>query len=193
MRQVLDVCLYGTFAMCRAVAQGMIDRRYGRIINLSSRAYLGNPGQANYSAAKAGVIGLTKSIAKELGRHGITVKRDRAGVDRDRDGSVASEVRRHCRSSNRRERRSAAWGSRRRGGSSRVPRISRGRVRLRRRAPCVRRPVWVSSNVEASGTAHRRLLSDRDGPGEAAIRPEHLAGDVAHARTAEKDQRPTLF
>ena len=72
-RQVLDVCLYGTFAMCRAVAPGMIDRQYGRIINLSSRAYLGNPGQANYSAAKAGVIGLTKSIAKELGRHGITV------------------------------------------------------------------------------------------------------------------------
>jgi 3-oxoacyl-[acyl-carrier protein] reductase len=72
-RTVLDVCLFGTFATSRAVAPGMIERQYGRIVNLSSRAYLGNPGQANYSAAKAGVIGLTKSLSKELGRHGITV------------------------------------------------------------------------------------------------------------------------
>jgi 3-oxoacyl-[acyl-carrier protein] reductase len=72
-RTVLDVCLFGTFATARAVAPGMIERKYGRIVNLSSRAYLGNPGQANYSAAKAGVIGLTKALSKELGRHGITV------------------------------------------------------------------------------------------------------------------------
>jgi 3-oxoacyl-[acyl-carrier protein] reductase len=71
--RVIDVCLYGTFATCRAVAAGMIERGYGRIVNISSRAYLGNPGQANYSAAKAGVVGLTKALAKELGLHGITV------------------------------------------------------------------------------------------------------------------------
>jgi 3-oxoacyl-[acyl-carrier protein] reductase len=71
-RTVLDVCLFGTFATARAVAPGMIERGYGRIVSLSSRAYLGNPGQANYSAAKAGVIGLTKSLSKELGRYGIT-------------------------------------------------------------------------------------------------------------------------
>lgn len=71
--RVIDVSLFGTFAMCRAVAPRMIEQKYGRIVNLASRAYLGNPGQANYSAAKAGVVGLTKALAKELGRHGITV------------------------------------------------------------------------------------------------------------------------
>ena len=78
--RVLSVCLYGTFACCRAVAPLMIEQRYGRIINLASRAYLGNPGQANYSAAKAGVIGLTKALAKELGRHEITVNAVAPGI-----------------------------------------------------------------------------------------------------------------
>ena len=72
-RTVLDVCLFGTFATCRAAAAGMVDRGYGRIVNISSRALHGNPGQANYSAAKAGVVGLTRALSKELGRHNITV------------------------------------------------------------------------------------------------------------------------
>src|SRR5260370_7413029 len=50
----------------------MVPQAYGRIITVASRAWQGNPGQANYSAAKAGVVGLTKSVAKELGRHGVT-------------------------------------------------------------------------------------------------------------------------
>jgi 3-oxoacyl-[acyl-carrier protein] reductase len=90
-RTVLDVCLFGTFATSRAVAPGMIERQYGRIVNLSSRAYLGNPGQANYSAAKAGVIGLTKSLSKELGRHGVTVNAIAPGMIAERaiaDNSV---------------------------------------------------------------------------------------------------------
>jgi 3-oxoacyl-[acyl-carrier protein] reductase len=72
-RLVLDVVLFGAFFTSRAVAPAMIEAGYGRIVNITSRAYLGNPGQANYSAAKAGLVGMTKALAKELGRHQITV------------------------------------------------------------------------------------------------------------------------
>lgn len=70
---VIEVSLLGAFRLSRAVAASMIQAGYGRIVNVASRAYLGNPGQANYSAAKAGLIGLTKALAKELGRSQITV------------------------------------------------------------------------------------------------------------------------
>ena len=69
---VIGVCLTGTFLCVREAARPMTDQGYGRIITVASRAWQGNPGQANYSAAKAGVVGLTKSVAKELGRHGVT-------------------------------------------------------------------------------------------------------------------------
>jgi 3-oxoacyl-[acyl-carrier protein] reductase len=69
---VLGGCLTGTFYCIREAARLMIAREYGRIVTIASRAWHGNPGQANYSAAKAGVVGLTKSVAKELGRKGIT-------------------------------------------------------------------------------------------------------------------------
>jgi 3-oxoacyl-[acyl-carrier protein] reductase len=69
---VIGVCLTGTFLCVREAARLMTAQAYGRIITVASRAWQGNPGQANYSAAKAGVVGLTKSVAKELGRHGVT-------------------------------------------------------------------------------------------------------------------------
>lgn len=69
---VVRVCLTGTFICVRAAARVMTQRKYGRIITVASRAWHGNPGQANYSAAKAGVVGLTRSVAKELGRHSVT-------------------------------------------------------------------------------------------------------------------------
>jgi 3-oxoacyl-[acyl-carrier protein] reductase len=71
--EVLDVNLSSMFYLCRAFAPSMRARRYGRIVNLSSRAALGNAGQANYAAAKAGVQGLTATLALELGPDGITV------------------------------------------------------------------------------------------------------------------------
>ena len=69
---VLNVHLRGSFLMSRSVQKHMVDQRYGRIINLSSSSALGNRGQANYSAAKAGMQGLTKTLAIELGQFGIT-------------------------------------------------------------------------------------------------------------------------
>ncbi len=69
---VLGVHLKGAFNMTRAVQKYMVDQHYGRIVNLSSSSALGNRGQANYSAAKAGMQGFTKTLAIELGPFGIT-------------------------------------------------------------------------------------------------------------------------
>ena len=69
---VLGVHLRGAFLMSRAVQKYMVDQKYGRIVNLSSSSALGNRGQVNYSAAKAGMQGFTKTLAIELGRYGIT-------------------------------------------------------------------------------------------------------------------------
>ena len=72
--EVIRVNLKGTFNCTKAAAKTMLKQRYGRIINISSIAGVaGNPGQANYAASKAGIIGLTKTVAKELGSRGITV------------------------------------------------------------------------------------------------------------------------
>jgi 3-oxoacyl-[acyl-carrier protein] reductase len=71
---VIDLNLTGVFLCTRAVSKVMLKQRSGRIINIASVAgQMGNPGQANYSAAKAGVIGFTKTVAKELSSRGITV------------------------------------------------------------------------------------------------------------------------
>lgn len=70
---VIDVILKGAFLTCKAVMPHLINQGWGRIVNISSRAYLGNPTQANYSAAKAGLLGLTRALALEQGRYNITV------------------------------------------------------------------------------------------------------------------------
>jgi 3-oxoacyl-[acyl-carrier protein] reductase len=71
---VIDTNLRGTFNTARAVSRKMLRRRGGSIVNLSSVvAVHGNPGQANYAASKAGIIGLTKALARELGSRGVRV------------------------------------------------------------------------------------------------------------------------
>jgi 3-oxoacyl-[acyl-carrier protein] reductase len=69
---VLDVNLKGAYLVSRAVQRQMVPAGYGRIVSLSSTSALGNRGQANYAAAKAGIQGLTATLAIELGRYGIT-------------------------------------------------------------------------------------------------------------------------
>ena len=70
---VVDIILKGTFLCSRAVLPKMMERRWGRIVNISSRSLFGNPGQTNYSAAKAGLVGLTRSLSLESAKFGITV------------------------------------------------------------------------------------------------------------------------
>ncbi|MEM3684906.1 MAG: beta-ketoacyl-ACP reductase [Conexivisphaerales archaeon] len=71
--EVIKVDLYSIFNCTKQVVPGMIKVNHGRIVNVSSMSWLGNVGQANYSAAKAGVIGFTKTLSKELARYNITV------------------------------------------------------------------------------------------------------------------------
>ena len=71
--RVNGVCLKGVFNTCRAAAPTMIAQAYGRIVNIASRAVVGDVNKSNYSAAKAGVVGFTRALSQELGRHAITV------------------------------------------------------------------------------------------------------------------------
>jgi len=70
---VIDVNLKGTWLMCREAAKIMREQKSGRIINITSRAWLGNAGQSNYSASKAGIVSLTRVLALELGKYNVLV------------------------------------------------------------------------------------------------------------------------
>lgn len=71
--KVVDINLKGTWLMCKVASTLMREQKSGRIINIASRAWLGNRGQSNYSASKAGVVGLTRVLALELGKYGVLV------------------------------------------------------------------------------------------------------------------------
>ena len=92
---VLDTNLRGAFVAIRAVSRGMIKRRWGRIINIASIVGLtGNKGQANYAASKAGLIGLTKSVAKELGSRNVLVNAVAPGfIETDMTAAMTPDAR----------------------------------------------------------------------------------------------------
>jgi 3-oxoacyl-[acyl-carrier protein] reductase len=77
---VVNLNLRATFLCCKYGTPPMVAKKWGRVINMSSRAHLGNKGQTNYSASKAGVIGLTRSLAFELGKFGVTANCIAPGV-----------------------------------------------------------------------------------------------------------------
>ena len=92
---VLDANLRGAFVAIRTASRGMIKRRWGRIVNIASIVGLtGNKGQANYAASKAGLIGLTKSVAKELGSRNVLVNAVAPGfIDTDMTAAMTPEAR----------------------------------------------------------------------------------------------------
>jgi 3-oxoacyl-[acyl-carrier protein] reductase len=93
--KVIDVDLKSVFLCTKAVLRYMLKARWGRIVSLSSIAGLvGNPGQANYSSAKAGIIGFTRTAAREVGSHGITVNAIAPGfIETDMTSRMKEELR----------------------------------------------------------------------------------------------------
>ena len=93
--KVIDVDLKSVFLCTKAVLRHMLKARWGRVISLSSIAGLvGNPGQANYSSAKAGIVGFTRTVAREVGSHGITINAVAPGfIETDMTSQMKEELR----------------------------------------------------------------------------------------------------
>ena len=158
---VIAIDLTAAFHICRAALRPMLRQRFGRIVNVSSIAgVIGNAGQSNYSAAKAGLIGLTKSLAREVASRDITVNAVAPGFIETEMTTVLSDVVR-----------AAAVAAipkapdgHRRGGrrSDSVPRHARVRLHHRSRAPCRRgsRGVTEPERSDSWRPATREVVID---------------------------------
>ena len=95
--EVIDTNLSGSFRLARAVTRPMMKQRWGRIISIGSVVgAMGNPGQVNYAAAKAGMMGMTKALAREIGSRGITVNTVAPGfIETDMTAELNEEQRNH--------------------------------------------------------------------------------------------------
>jgi 3-oxoacyl-[acyl-carrier protein] reductase len=92
---VIKVDLYSMFNMCKQVVPKMVEKNWGRVINISSMSWLGNVGQANYAAAKAGVVGFSKTLSRELAKYQVTVNAICPGfIDTPMTRAVPEEIRR---------------------------------------------------------------------------------------------------
>ena len=173
---VVDTDLKSVFRLCRAVLRGMMKARAGRIISITSVVgSSGNPGQANYAAAKAGVAGLTRALAREIGSRGITVNCVAPGFI-DTDMTKALPEAQRDRPARPDPARPARTG-RRRGRGRRVPRLARGGVRDRHD---VARQRWHVHELKQDSVARaaRHGVLVRFRPLGAARSKQALHGDA---------------
>ncbi len=153
---VLATNLTGAFLAIQQVMQGMMKQRWGRIINISSIVgETGNPGQANYVASKAGLIGLTKSLAQEIASRNITVNAIAPGfIDTDMTAALSDELKQNMLGAHSAE---AFRKTRRRRRRREVSRQRRSRLHHRRRAQRQRRNVYVTQRLGRGITLPQRV------------------------------------
>ena len=143
---IINTNLSSVFRMCKGAVRGMMKARRGRIITVASVVgVMGNAGQTNYAAAKAGIIGFSKSLAREIGSRGITVNVVAPGfIATDMTAQLSAEQQEQL------AKQIPAWATGRRGGHRAcggLPGVAGGRLHHRRNAACQRRHVHDLSHA----------------------------------------------
>jgi acyl carrier protein len=174
---VLDANLKGAFFTIRAVIKGMMKRRAGRIINITSVVGLtGNKGQANYAASKAGLIGLTKSVAKEYAARGVLANCVAPGfIETDMTAALPSRRGRHCRGHRAGEAGPAGRHRRRRalpGVRSRVLHHRAGPGRGRRDGHLARPPLLFEDDMSNVEEKVKDIIAEELGVEREKLTPE---------------------
>ena len=168
---VLNLNLRATFLCCKHATPLMVSKGWGRVINMSSRAHLGNKGQVNYSASKAGVIGLTRSLSMELGKFGVTANCIAPGIIATPGVTVAAALRSPGRARRADPSDPAPRQAGRRRRRRRVPRQRRRGVHHRRNDPRVGRAVRLSSGRALKTKDKRQKTKDKSVQSAAPIAP----------------------